>query len=457
MRKRIGLIVLCLVSIPFPRIARSADIPHSRPSFGLVTSDGSVVRTHPAPSAHPVATLVQETQVRVLGKKSNWFHVLIWGSIHGWMAKRAITFRKPWSSVSTYKAPIIRYQVRAQAAEPVHATALVRAGERLYRSPERAITGWLPAGSTVQVTAWRQDASGTIWYRAGNGWANGAQVQFSKMIVRAGNNGRPLWASIRGKGMWMTLGALDASSGAVLADAAARNGVTHIYVESAISPLGFHGRGSVGSLIDAAHRRHIAVIAWVYPYLYDIASDVALTRRVAAFRTQSGQRFDGIAADLERNMHVGPIQTYSQLVRAYLGARYLLVGVTYPPQSLATYPFATVARSYNVIAPMDYWHQTSTGAGLNYDHLRYGWSYGYRYARESISTIRDSVGATPIEPIGQVFDDFGRLEMGPHAPSSAEVNGFLQGCKAGGAVGVSFFQWMTASATEWAAIHAYHY
>src|SRR5437588_12933671 len=43
-----------------------------------------------------------------------------------------------------------------------------------------------------------------------------------------------------------------------------------LYLEAAISPLGFHGRAAVGPLIDAAHRRHIAVVAWMYPYLYDI-------------------------------------------------------------------------------------------------------------------------------------------------------------------------------------------
>jgi hypothetical protein len=213
----------------------------------------------------------------------------------------------------------------------------------------------------------------------------------------------------------------------------------------------------VGKLIDAAHKLHIAVIAWVYPYLYDLASDIALTRQVAAFHTPSGQRFDGIAADLEQNVQLWDVRAYSQLVRTDLGPQYLLVGVPYPPQSFADYPFAELARSYNVIAPMDYWHQTQSAFGLNYGHMRYGFEYARRYASESVSTIRSVSGHVPVESIGQAFDDFGRLEMGPDAPSSDEVRGFLAGSKASGAIGASFFQWMTVTDAEWHAIRDYRF
>jgi hypothetical protein len=199
------------------------------------------------------------------------------------------------------------------------------------------------------------------------------------------------------------------------------------------------------------------VIAWVYPYLYDLAADVALTRQVAAFRTPAGNRFDGIAADLERNVSLSTVRGYSQLVRWYLGPRYLLVGVTYPPQSFPTYPFAEIAHDYNLIAPMDYWHQTKSAYGLDYAHLQYGYTYGYRYALDSIKTIRQVARSVPIAPIGQVFDDFGRLEMGPYAPAASEIQGFLAGSKSGGAVGASFFQWMTATDAEWHAIRTYRF
>jgi hypothetical protein len=289
-------------------------------------------------------------------------------------------------------------------------------------------------------------------------WVPGEAIQFKESdpgLER--KDGRQLWKLASGKGMWLTLGTIAGSDPNTIIQAALHNGLTHLYLESAISPLGFHGKNAVGPLIDSAHRHHLAVIAWVFPYLYDIAGDIALTQQVAAYRTASGNRFDGIAADLERNVSLPTVRAYSQLVRAYLGRSYLLVGVTYPPQSFPTFPFAEVAHTYNLIAPMDYWHQTKTAYGLDFGHMPYGYTYGYQYAEDSVSAIRRLSGHVPVAPIGQVFDNFGRLEMGPYAPSAQEISGFLAGSRASGAIGASFFQWMTAQVDEWHAIHDFKY
>jgi hypothetical protein len=133
------------------------------------------------------------------------------------------------------------------------------------------------------------------------------------------------------------------------------------------------------------------------------------------------------------------------------------VGVTYPPQDFPGYPFAELARTCNVLAPMDYWHQSRTPYGPEFGRMPYGYNYAYRYAAETILAIRRAAGSVPVEPIGQTFDNFGHLEMGPHAPSAAEITGFLAGSKATGAVGVSFFQWMTAQDGVWRAIQAYRF
>jgi hypothetical protein len=297
-----------------------------------------------------------------------------------------------------------------------------------------------------------------VWYRIAGAWVRGDNIQFETPdpgLTSAA--GAPLWRAVAGKGMWLTLGTVTGASPRTVVQAAKRTGMTHLYVEAAISPLGFHGRDVVGPLLDEAHRNGIRVLAWVYPYLDDVAADVALTREVAAFHSSSGTRFDGIAADLERNMDVWRVRAYSQLVRSYLGSGYLLVGVSYPPQSIPSYPFAVLARSYNAIAPMDYWHQTRTGRGLDYGGMPYGFAYGYRYARDSVAAIRQVSGRVPVTTIGQTFDDFGRLEMGPHAPSAAEIRGFLQGSRDAGAIGASFFQWMTATDAEWRAIHVFRF
>jgi hypothetical protein len=352
---------------------------------------------------------------------------------------------------------LLKHSAHAAGPYPLRARAWTTGAVSLAATPGGPVTGSIAAGKYVGVTGWAQDARGIVWYRVGVSWARGDSVAFGEARSRHDTNGKPLWSAVAGKGMWLTLGTVADSNPSAVIRAAQRSGITHLYLESAISPLGFHGKNAVGPLIDAAHRAHLTVIAWVYPYLYDVAADVALTRTVAAFHTPAGGRFDGIAADLEDNVHLWNVRAYSQLIRAYLGNRYLLVGVTYPPQSMPAYPFAEVARMYDLIVPMDYWHQTKTSRGLYYDGMAYGYAYAYRYAADSISTIRRETGAVPIAPIGQAFDDFGRLEMGPYAPSQSEVQGFMAGCKASGAVGVSFFQWMTVTDGEWKAIRAFRF
>lgn len=425
---------------------------------GLIVRDGVQLHSRASTSSPVRAVLIEQTQVEVLGTRHGWSHARIWASVEGWIRSDKIVFRKPWGSTSTYRAPSIHYQVRAHGPYPIHAPALTTAVVPLSRRPGGRSGSTLPAGSRLLVTAWRQDRSGHIWYQAGRWWARGDALRFrfpdpALTSVR----GIPVAHAIRGKGMWLTLGTVGASTPAAIIRAARHNGITHLYVESAISPLGFHGRVSVGPLIRQAHQYGIAVVAWVYPYLYDIASDVALTRQVAEFRTADGDRFDGIAADLERNFTRSNVHAYSQLVRYYVGSRYLLVGVTYPPQSAPEYPFEEIGRDYNAVAPMDYWHQTKTERGLDYGHMRYGYAYAYRYAGDSIKLIRRAVGRVPIVPIGQTFDNFGRLEMGPHAPTAAEISGFLHGSEDNGAAGVSFFQWMTATDPEWRAIHSFRF
>ncbi len=428
------------------------------PRVALIRHDNVLVYQRPTEKSRVLTALVEQSQVEVLEVKGGWAHVKIWDSVRGWLQSAQLFYGGPWKSVSSYRAPEVHYHVQPHGPRAISVLGITAARISLFSTLGGRRTGAIAGGKTVRVSGWQQDGTGKIWYRIGNSWALGDDVRFQMPdpgTVLA--HGHTLWSVVTGKGMWLTLGVFATGDADTLAKAAQRNGITHLYLESAISPLGFHGRKSVGHLIDAAHKRHIAVIAWVYPYLYDLASDVELTRQVASFRTQSGQRFDGIAEDLERNVQRWNVRAYSQLVRTYLGPHYLLVGVPYPPQSFAQYPFAEMARSYNVIAPMDYWHQTQSADGLDYGHMRYGFEYASRYASDSVTAIRRVSGHVPVSPIGQSFDDFGRLEMGPNAPSADEIRGFLAGSKASGAIGASFFQWMTATDAEWHAIRGFRY
>ena len=457
-----GRIIICAAFLAALLIresasSRAAAILSATP-VAIIRHDNVPVHARADSKSRVLTLLVEQSQVEVLGTKGPWARVKIWDSVRGWVDKSQLFYGGPWKSVSTYHAPEVHYHVQAHGALPIRARAVTTAQVALFSRPGGPRRGIVGTGRSMNVSAWQQDAVGKIWYRVGASWALGDDVQFQTTDPgTAQAHGRPLWTVVAGKGMWLTLGLFATGDADTLARAAEADGITHMYVESAISPLGFHGEKSVGRLIEAAHKRHIAVIAWVYPYLYDVASDVDLTRRVAAYRTPSGQRFDGMAADLEQNVQLWNVRAYSQLVRAYLGTGYLLVGVPYPPQSFAEYPFAELARSYNVIAPMDYWHQTQSANGLDYGHMQYGYDYARRYASDSVTDIRRVSGHVPVSPIGQTFDDFGRLEMGPNAPGPEEIRGFLDGSKASGAIGASFFQWMTTTDAEWHAIRDFRF
>lgn len=437
-----------LVALLLPLHAEATGRAHR---VALVLPNTATLYARRSIHANVLAELVQQTQVAVLRTEGAWRRVRVWGSLEGWLPAKSVGFKRPWPTTSTYRAPTVHYRVTAHQARSLHVPAVALAVLNLARAPGRPVERSVPAGTKLEVTAWQQDARGQVWYQTEGAWTAGP------LRFLLGRPGGTAWHEVSGKGMWLTLGTVSDSDAGAIARTAVSDGMTHLYVEAAISPWGFHGRASVAPLIEAAHRLHIAVIAWVYPYLDDIASDVDLTRTVASYRTPSGDRFDGIAADLERNMDAEHIRDYSQLVRWDLGPRALLVGVTYPPQSLPTYPFPEVGHFYNAIAPMDYWHQTRTSTGLDYNHMHYGYAYAYRYASDSISAIRKTAGNVPVMPIGQTFDDFGKLEMGPYAPSAPEINGFLGGTRAGGGAGVSFFQWMTATVPEWRAIRAFRF
>jgi uncharacterized protein YgiM (DUF1202 family) len=435
-----------------------AIVKPSSQRLALIRHDGTELRSRPGRGSSVLARLVEQTQVQVLRRQNVWLKVRIWASVSGWLPISDVVFRAPWASTSTYVPPEIHYKIKPRKAAPISTTALITVNVSLVRSSGRTVGNVLRSGTRVTVTAWKQDEKGELWYRIRNGWAPGSAVQFVNPHPAATElHGIPLWKSVSGKGMWLTLGTITDSNPNLIVRSAIRNGITHFYIEAGISPLGFHGKGAAGPLIDAAHLHHIAVIAWVYPYLYDSAADIELTREVAKFRSNRRSGFDGIAADLERNVSLSTVRGYSQLVRYYLGTKYLLVGVTYPPQSFPDYPFAEVAHNYNLLAPMDYWHQTKTSSGLDYGHTKYGYTYAYRYAADSLRAIRRVSGPVVMAPIGQTFDNFGRLEMGPHAPSAGEIRGFLDGSKKSGAAGVSFFQWMTAGVSEWQTIHDYRF
>lgn len=417
---------------------------HSGHRILFTRHDGVVIRQAPARNAHPITTVPAETQLELLGRWSAWSHVRVWSTTSGWTQSRDLVHGPAWHSTSHYLPPSLSpSSLHASGVRKISVRATADSPLTLMSGPNGPVIGSLPARSRFTVDSWQEDGSGLVWYHARQGWTQAGTIRFTS--TRALGNAH----AVAGKGMWLTEGTVADSDPAALAAAACKLGLTHVYVEFADSPLGLYGTKGINGLLAAAHHEHISVIAWVYPYLRDVASDVALTRKVAAYRSESGLRFDGIAVDLEDNIHAWNVRAYSQLVRLYLGPHALIVGVVWNPQAFPHYPFRAVAESDDALTPMDYWHDRKGTTGWAYPSLPYGFAYAEKFAQESIAGIRAASGdqRIPIAPIGQMFDNFGRDELGPDAPTPAEISGFLRGCA--GAWGVSFFQWMTATPPEW--------
>jgi hypothetical protein len=322
-----------------------------------------------------------------------------------------------------------------------HGVADGPARVRVYPSAGALLRRIVPSGTPLTVISWATDTTGQAWYHVRtplNGWISADHVN----LLRGA--GAAELAPVAGIGMWLTDEVLEAAPPSALIAAAVASHVTHLYVEVATSYDGFWGGKRLNALLPVAHAAHIAVIAWVYPFLNNLPLDVDLAVRAARYEASSGDRPDGIMADVEQNMHEPYVRAYSQIVRARLGPDVLMAITTYPPQSYwgRQFPFGALAPSWDVIAPQDYWH-TRTGA--------YSGGDAASYVTTSIQDIRRVPGLATIgiDVIGQMYDLY---QNGYNSPSAAEIGGALQAAARGHVLAVSFFEWNHATSAEWQAL-----
>lgn len=313
-----------------------------------------------------------------------------------------------------------------------------------------------PVGAQLDTRQWAPDASGVPWYQVSvagaTGWLRADEVRLSAPDPATRTvDGAPIWAPIAGKGMWFTNYLAHHSDMDALMRAAKLAGVTHLYAEVAITQYGFYGRDSLDRLLPAAHRQGISVIAWVYPTLNDVAADIRMTQQVLQYVGPSGVRPDGYATDVEEVDDGASVYAYGQIVRALAGPDALLVAAVFHPFAQTYYPYAAIAASWNVLAPMDYWH-SQRDQSYSPQEVR-------AFTANSLTTIRAAMTALgapralPIEELGQTYDMYSPdgVDLG-NGPTGAEVTADLQVARDYGCIGASFFEWQTASQDEWAAL-----
>ena len=105
---------------------------------------------------------------------------------------------------------------------------------------------------------------------------------------------------------------------------------------------------------------------------------------------------------------------------------------------------------------MDYWHS-------RYSHT-YTAQDVTRFVTTSVVTIRAAMQAAgvahpiPIEELGQMYDMYSQDGAGVgHNPTGAEITADLAAARSLGCIGASYFEWQTATQSQWDALAAFQW
>lgn len=230
----------------------------------------------------------------------------------------------------------------------------------------------------------------------------------------------------------------------------AGHGVRTLYVQTGNSKqkLAIFDPAGQEAFLRAAHARDMKVVAWYLPDMEDVGFDYDRIAQAIGFRTSDGQRFDSFALDIEstaikdeasRNR---ALETLSRRLRDLVGVSYPLGGIIPSPVSLAkkaghwdTFPYGSVARTYDVLLPMGYYTYDGRGAVVaKADSLG------------NVRILRQQPGCAkvPIHLIGGLA----------HKSTSGAVEAFANASRVSGCVGASLYGWSGTTAAHWKALQA---
>jgi hypothetical protein len=199
----------------------------------------------------------------------------------------------------------------------------------------------------------------------------------------------------------------------------------------------------LGALVDAAHARGIAVVGWYLPGLSNPDRDLRRARAAISFRTSLGGRFDSFALDIEASVvreadeRTGRLLALSGRLRAAAGPGYPLgaiipspVGMRLLPRYWPRFPYAALARTYDVVLPMAY-----------FTYRAHGPAAVTKYVRSSVRIIRAATGgnSVPIHVIGGLAG----------VVATADAAAFAHAAAACGAAGLSLYDLHATKESVW--------
>jgi hypothetical protein len=202
------------------------------------------------------------------------------------------------------------------------------------------------------------------------------------------------------------------------------------------------------AFIRAAHARGMKVVAWYLPDMVDVTTDYDRIAQAIRFRTPDGQSFDSFALDIESTA-VTPesarnqaLDTLSVKIRSLVGGSYSLGAIIPSPVGIAkqagnwdTFPYESVAKTYDVFVPMGYYTFHGRGAAS-----------AAADTRANVSILRAQPGCADvrIHLIGGLAEK----------STPAEVQAFVKATRKTGCIGASLYGWAGTTAADWDALQS---
>jgi hypothetical protein len=196
-------------------------------------------------------------------------------------------------------------------------------------------------------------------------------------------------------------------------------------------------------MIDRAHARGMAVVAWYLPQLVDVPTD--LRRLVAAAQLP----VDGLGVDIEATDVTDPALRTERLLglswalRDAVGTK-AISAITLDAVHLQVinpgfwpgFPWVQLGQVYDVIVPMSYWSVRKAPE----------WRQGERYTAENIDRIRVSTQRAdmPIHVAGGIADGI----------TLDDVAGMVRTIQHRGVLGGSLYDWNTSQPPQWDLLRA---
>ena len=241
--------------------------------------------------------------------------------------------------------------------------------------------------------------------------------------------------------MWKETEGGNAKKGVAKAQA---HGLSHLYVRTGTRKGGFDQGPMLKKLLPATKGTDIKIIAWDFPQLANPVRDAQRLAAAANYRVPGAPRVAAVAPDIETGaegtkLSAKNVDVYMKTLRRLLPADVAIIGVTPWPSEkrIGHYPFDTVAKYSDALAPMAYWVNRDPGTVARQTMQRFA-KYG-----------------KPVMPIGQAYDpriDVPTLKYGP--PSREDVTEFLQVAEKHGAPSASLWVWQFAHQSHWTALRS---